>query len=89
MIVVIPNLVNDAEIAALRAIAAEGGFGSGKASTGKYLKGAKDNLEVIDSAAQTRVREIVRGHALRPPSRPCHEPAEPAALGHVDDPVPQ
>ena len=60
MIVVIPNLVNDAEIAALRAIAAEGGFGSGKASTGKYLKGAKDNQEVIYSAAQTRVREIVQ-----------------------------
>jgi len=65
MIVIVPDLVNQTEIASLRAIAGEGGFGSGKASTGKHLKGAKDNLEVIDSAAQARVREIVQGAMAR------------------------
>ena len=61
MIVVVPDLVNATEIAALRAIAGEGGFGSGKATTGRHLKAAKDNLEVVDQAAQGRVREIVQG----------------------------
>lgn len=65
MIVVIPDLVNAEELAALRAIAAEGGFGSGKLSTGRHLQSVKDNLEVRDEAAQTRVREIVQGAFAR------------------------
>ena len=61
MIVVVPDLVNAGELAALRAIAAGGGFGSGKATTGRHLKDAKDNLEIADAGAQARVREIVQG----------------------------
>lgn len=61
MIIVVPDLLDAAELAELRRIGTEGSFVSGKATAGRNLRDAKDNLEISDQARQNRIRELVQG----------------------------
>lgn len=61
MIVIVPGLVDGDELAELRSIGAGGDFASGKASAGRNIRRAKDNLELRDAGSSSRIREIVQG----------------------------
>lgn len=60
MIVVVPGLLDESELAAVRRLATGGSFTSGAATAGSALAGVKNNLESDDEAARDAIRDVLR-----------------------------
>ena len=65
MILVIGNVLDAGEVAALREAAAKLEFGDGKATAGRYAKGVKTNLQAVPSKGREAVFEKVRSALMR------------------------
>lgn len=52
MLIVVPQLLNEAEVRSLVELAGQGRFGDGRSSSGAYLSSAKNNLQLEPTEAQ-------------------------------------
>jgi PKHD-type hydroxylase len=65
MILVIGDVLDPAEVAALQEAAARLEFGDGRATAGRYAEAVKNNLQALPSTGREAIFEKVRGALLR------------------------